>query len=1060
MQQPGAEAKQRAVEHPCMPADLAACVCARRCPPLRAQLTRVVSLVPLPKLMCVFALFHPASVPFFLAVVQLVLQRGVSASRCTAVMDTMKIEVAELAALKGAITPEQSAAWLQKLATGLTCGPVRQVASGAAAASGSPPAPGSGQCADPLADCMADIGQVIEEEELAAAPRKRARKANAPEDDFLASEDDGDSADPHPKEARRRKGTAIVAELEAKITQYQTQWSADQEAHRTLQAEYISLQKSSDAALSRARGLLDAFHETNLARGAAPLAAIDGADRWLQQCEPLGAESLAECTRSTLGTGYLIRAHRPASLLSTAAATSAEETRVLVVYKQSHLLGEFESLMSLYAAEDVSRAMAAATDSEYLPKVYGAASAMLPVAGEAGLRGELTELRCETMEYIQGLSLSRWLAAGEPSLPAAGVTPLEHRAYERALFALMAKLARGVAHLHSIGIAHRDLTSTNVMVTHPDIKGRYRGRAKLRRPHLDSEGGSLHAIEDAATADEVTDATPASEARAPDKQVQMRVVIIDFNESMLLPPERLESQPEMKEEEEESDTSTKRAPTALQSAHAWRRGDPVYSRHAYARVDAGVAPQWRVVLPDTSSRAYWIECDKFGLAMVLGDLLRGAPLAHAGAETSIHRCYHEWAHQALTAEAARRSSEMMVDDAQPVLAPSMPSVSNFLHSSAPRAVFATAFAEGCQRADAMLQSYPELRAALHSMTAESWSDASTTVGGRKPIELLDLVAMLERYATVPKPPTPSLDAEIAAPESVSTIEGEGHTHPALPASAAVASAAVESTIAIAVRKEPRPAVAPPASPPAVDDAAFVLPPAVNDRRCPAGCTYVVHPFPRPSIDPPATSVGYHEGLARVYLANPTLVPGPSAQCEVRCTTRFIAYTKPLQFGLYAKVEIKSGQDICLYGGLRRCPDDVVDGSHTRMLSDGTGGVMDGLPFASMYTRLTIDPLLQHAKSAANKLSTMKKLIGAMPMSDFDPCPSFGAKAIAAFRREPMGFMANCAPAKKPNRANAKTEYKKMSELEGYILLQATKNIRIGEEILVLYNSTEATTFKQ
>jgi hypothetical protein len=157
--------------------------------------------------------------------------------------------------------------------------------------------------------------------------------------------------------------------------------------------------------------------------------------------------------------------------------------------------------------------------------------------------------------------------------------------------------------------------------------------------------------------------------------------------------------------------------------------------------------------------------------------------------------------------------------------------------------------------------------------------------------------------------------------------------------------------------------------------------------------------------------------------------------------------QPIQFGLFATVAFRAGDEVAPYGGILRHQLDVQDPaakSHARRL--GEGFVLDGLPLANMLDRPTphtaagLDALLQAGMQARLPTSTR-----------------YAASDLERFKHSGFGFMSNQqrmhaqALALSPANVSIGSRAVKVASVTYSLpILIATRNIAVGEEIISPY----------
>jgi serine/threonine protein kinase len=442
----------------------------------------------------------------------------------------------------------------------------------------------------------------------------------------------------------------------------------------------------------------------------------------------------------------------------------------LCFYKQTFVAKGFVEayLSELEVCRAISRMSAPCA---HLPHIYGVAN-MLTFNSPAQTHTIVQPVLAT--EFMRGVNLHKWLKDDvlQSSWRAQYSMPRSRRR-ERIKIAM--QLLQGMIALQKLDIVHRDMSPSNVMIMSADIyarrfeKFRRIGVFTEKRPTLSvplaieenmsvdaSRAARAEALAVAAAADvaaaaafvakplprtrarcvrqsdevrralhkngfdgdfDVTDAVRFPSASSSDTDTGYRVVIIDFNISIVLTP---------------SGEKEAFSVEAAQQAIAWTAGTFPYLRLTYMPKPSSAKSRFILRVDAiallTMPNAYWRYFDHFAVAQVLCDLFRGYPIDFLGDGVAVREAYHKYCQnhlKAMVTSIAKRGCDARL----------FPTIVGFLVSEAAnlpgKPIFQQMCIRGMHRLTTLLRDYPQLRDILARMTGDTWIDQSAAGEARE-----------------------------------------------------------------------------------------------------------------------------------------------------------------------------------------------------------------------------------------------------------------------------------------------------------------------------------------
>lgn len=445
-----------------------------------------------------------------------------------------------------------------------------------------------------------------------------------------AASDKAASSEPSPKRSKSDKSSSPVDKDAKSLRDVQIKLDAAQETIKQLQeqieteAAILNLYKCKDThaqmeriKLRNAVSSTPAVHPLSSPPGAtatlpAAPAVTNAAVLWLDNLTPLAEERQGVLGIVGIATMSIRRTGAEALIV---AALPAMPKPHHVIFKKSFVLAS--DVDSHYNEEQVMEILR----THPHPNIHGVFGLAKTKEVLAHNKDFFQVGQAFAIELIHGVSLFDLLTANSNvdahaekqhnySMMIRAVT-LDH---PLTVLKMMLQAVNGVTHLHQHGIVHRDIHSSNIMVTGPDLArfGPHKSLLELRDnslsafdSHRSVDGFSCYPVidlqstkldEDLVTADE----DPKHQGLA------CRLSFIDMNSAL---PLRYALQTSSAEE----------------IGVKWDGGASEYSLMTYFPSPEQVAG-WKVTLNKFPLEEYWIARDNFSIALVLCDIIRGCPM--------------------------------------------------------------------------------------------------------------------------------------------------------------------------------------------------------------------------------------------------------------------------------------------------------------------------------------------------------------------------------------------------------------------------------------------------
>ena len=574
--------------------------------------------------------------------------------------------------------------------------------------------------------------------------RRRRRREAAIEEHAISSAIAA-SSEPPPKKVKQAVERMVQAEVALKCM------VSKQQSNATLQQQYDAMVLEVNAHKSKITLMENMLinHGVNDGQSivSGPMVGPSALKRQIE-INPIGCWLTAIVINKNLGVSALTGTARMIVSNMPEALRGAIATIACCFFKASYAIND--ELNPMWNERYVYIRIQASPESDYLPIIYGEACFIIPKEHERTNNLVGLPIPCITMELLPGISVYDWLRGSGvvawPSLNPSDVGTayiLFDRTTQRAMFGVILEVIRSVRHLHSIGIVHRDLSPSNIMISD-------------KPPNADgSLSNILHRVTltDFNTSMVISD---RSEIQSGIDSVEVALDPLSPGQSPRATSDDSAAAPSSSSassvDAEGAARSAKRPRIDFGVESSWLKGTLEYSRSLYKQAnrraikvpDSDVTrPRWYTLPPDvTEARQYWFQYDMYSLALIICDLLRGLPLNFDDTPNRVIGLYHYWCQTTLDERVDRYDTEMTEYDAAaadpsiPLPSIRLPSIVRWLHKMPELMVNEPKLQkifgdnnheiEDSRRLRDALNEYPLLFEALHSMTSEGWTDGTRT----------------------------------------------------------------------------------------------------------------------------------------------------------------------------------------------------------------------------------------------------------------------------------------------------------------------------------------------